>query len=89
MLGFGFALFLIMVILALIYSQYAAQKTGGSVETVTDMKKTSMPMESAKPLPATATPEAVADDLIDEALADRDDLDQHVIDEMEALEDGN
>lgn len=89
MLGFGFALFLIMVILALIYSQYAAQKTGGSVETVTDMKKTSMPMESAKPLPVTATPEAVADDLIDEALADRDDLDQHVTDEMEALEDGN
>lgn len=89
MLGFGFALFLIMVILALIYSQYAAQKMDGSVKTVTNTKKTSMPTESAKPLPVTVTPDVVADDLIDEALADRDDLDAHVADEMQALEEGN
>lgn len=88
MLGFGFALFLIMVILALIYSQYAAQKMGGSVETVTNMKKTA-PMDSAKPLPATVTPDAAVDDLIDEALADREDLTALTEDEIADMEEGN
>ncbi|MFA9262663.1 MAG: hypothetical protein ACEQSB_04930 [Undibacterium sp.] len=90
MLGFGFALFLIMVILALIYSQYAAKRMDRPVETVTKTStKTTTPVETAKPLPTAVTPDAAANDIIDEALADRDDLDLQVEDEVKALEEAN
>lgn len=88
MLGFGFALFLIMVILALIYTQYQTRQMD-TVQTVTKSTKSTSTTESAKPLPTAVTPDTAADDLIDEALADRDDLDAQVADEMQALEDGN
>ncbi len=88
MLGFGFALFLILVILALIYAQYQTRQID-TVQTVTKSASPTASKEAAKPLPTAVTPDAAASDIIDEALADRDDLDAQVADEMQALEDGN
>lgn len=95
MLGFGFALFLMMVILALIYSQYAAQKMGGSVDTTSAENttvKTKTMMEPTKspsaPVP-TVTVDTATDDLIDEAVADRDDMTILTDDEIADMTEGN
>lgn len=93
MLGFGFALFLILVILSVIYSQYVMRDQSGSVDmgqrapAAMDAEKKMAP--TAAPLPATVTPDTATDDLIDEALADRDDLSTFADDEMADIEEGN
>lgn len=97
LIGFGFALFLILVILAVIYSQYASRDMADPVPMVRpSMKKDAAadamkgaPATTATPLPATVTPDTVTDDLIDEALSDRDDLDTYTADEMADVEDGS
>jgi H+/gluconate symporter-like permease len=93
MLGFGFALFLMLVTLAVIYAQFAMQRQPNPAE-MNSMKKspgemgTTMTAPMAMPLPATVTPETAADDLIDEALADRDDLSAFAEDEAADSEEG-
>ncbi|MFZ1654506.1 MAG: hypothetical protein WAT84_01610 [Candidatus Moraniibacteriota bacterium] len=96
MLGFGFALFLMLVILAVIYSQYALQSQPNLSDTVQPKSTMNAGKKSAPtvdiattPLPTTVTPETAANDLIDEALADRDDLSASEEDEMADLENGN
>ncbi len=92
MLGFGFALFLMLVILAVVYSQFVVQQepSGGN-----DMVRPQPAADTAKssaataPLPATVNPDTAADDLIDEALADRDDLSAFTEDELADIEEGN
>lgn len=98
MLGFGFALFLMLVVLAVIYSQYVMRSQTHSVDakpwsqpTAGTEKKQPAPSVgvATAPLPTTVTPETAANDLIDEALADRDDLSASEEDEMADLENGN
>ncbi len=99
MLGFGFALFLMLVILALIYTQYSMQDqpspsaTNPMMPTSDSMGKTekqAAPSSVATtPLPATVTPDTATADLIDEALADREDFSALGEDEMADLEEGN
>lgn len=90
MLGFGFVLFLMLVMLAVIYSQFAMLKQPNPVDTTPGNSMGETQKTSAlAPLPATVTPETAADDLIDEALADRDDLSASEADEMADLESGN
>ncbi len=93
MLGFGFVLFLMLVMLAVIYSQFAMLKQPNPAEMMTrpeasdDRGKMMAPI--ATPLPAAVTPDTASDDLIDEALTDRDDLSSDVEEELTALEEGN
>ncbi|MFZ1626171.1 MAG: hypothetical protein WAT81_00015 [Candidatus Moraniibacteriota bacterium] len=91
MLGFGFVLFLMLVMLAVVYSQFAMQKQSNSAMSPRSSsgQEQKQVTPAMAPLPATVTPEAAATDLVDEALADRDDLTAHVEDELTALEEGN
>ena len=95
MLGFGFALFLILVILSLIYTQSVVHDESNSAEmnqqsATGQMSPERTPSDMAtRPLPTTITPETAADDLIDEALADRDDLTEFTADEVADVEEGN
>lgn len=92
MLGFGFALFLMMVVLAFIYSQFTMRQQESSVDTtlrspVGGMQKGMLP--STAPLPTAVNPSTAAEDIIDEALTDRDDLSVFTEDELADIEEGN
>lgn len=98
MLGFGFALFLMLVILSVMYSQYVVRHQENAVETNPlpmptgdqpwrDQVAPSVREQVSRS--AVVTPETVAVDLIDEALADRDDLSTVTEDELTDLEEGN
>ncbi len=95
MLGFGFALFLIFVILAAIYSQYVVRNQSNSSNDMVRPKppmsaeKSMAPSTATAPLPTAVNPDTVADDLVDEALADRDDLSSFTEDELADIEEGN
>lgn len=91
MLGFGFALFLILVILAAIYSQYVMRDQSNSADEMVRPKPTMTTEKSTAtaPLPTAVNPDTAADDLIDEALADRDDLSTFTEDELADIEEGN
>jgi hypothetical protein len=94
MLGFGFALFLMLVILAVVYAQYAVRDESVSSERRSprsaETPKTMTPSDATvMPLPAAVTPDTAADDLIDEALADRDDLSAFADDEAADAEEGS
>lgn len=93
MLGFGFALFLILVILAALYSQYVMRDQSNSADisprsSTGEMQK-GMPTSVTAPLPTAVNPDTAANDLIDEALADRDDLSASEEDELADIEEGN
>ncbi len=101
-LGFGFALFLILVILAVIASLYAMKRqlnpsdmpavpvmpAGNQVERGSGATVTSSDA-AVLPLPTIVTPDTAADDLIDEALADRDDLSAFAEDEAADAAEGS
>ncbi len=100
MLGFGFALFLMLVVLAVIYAQYVmrdqlnpatgmARPMSAGDQSERNSEVTSATSTVTAPLPSTVTPETVTDDLIDEALADRDDLSALAEDELADIEEGN
>lgn len=91
MLGFGFALFLMLVLLAVIYSQFAMQRQPNPAEKMTKPQSASETgkQSAPAPLPATVTADTAVDDLIDEAIADRDDLSGLEEDEMADIEEGN
>ncbi len=95
MLGFGFALFLILVILAVIYSQYAMRSQSNPADEMVRPKpsmsteKSAAPSTATAPLPTTVNPGTVADDLVDEALDDSDDLSAFTEDELADIEEGN
>lgn len=91
MLGFGFALFLILVILAAIYSQYVMRDQSNSADEMVRPKPAMNTEKSTAtaPLPTAVNPDTAADDLIDEALADRDDLSAFTEDELADIEEGN
>lgn len=95
MLGFGFALFLILVILAVIYSQFVMHRQSGSPDEmvrpnpVISTEKSAALSTAAAPLPTAVNAATVTDDLIDEALADRDDLSVFTEDELADIEEGN
>jgi hypothetical protein len=98
MLGFGFVLFLMLVVLSVIYSQYVVRHPGNVVDTNSlPMPTGDQPWRDRVVPPANeqasrsvvVTPETAAVDLIDEALADRDDLSAFTEDELADLEEGN
>lgn len=80
-----------LFLLALIYSQYAMRKQANpfNAGSTGEMRPAADTATATAPLPAAVTPGTVADDLIDEALADRDDLSSLVEDEMADVEEGN
>lgn len=95
-IAFGFALFLMLVVLAVVYSQFASKKTGDSMNVNTKMMQGTeqMPLQSGSgnerpAVTGPVTPDVVADDLIDEAISDRDDLTGYDNDEMADVEDGS
>ena len=95
-IGFGFALFLMLVILAFIYSQFAGQKAMAPLGTDTHtmpMNDKMMPTGSGpasdRSLPTSITPDSVTDDLIDEALLERESTDDYTADEVADVEDGS
>lgn len=95
MLGFGFALFLILVILAAIYSQYVMRSQSNSADEMVRPKppksteKSAAPSTATAPLPEAVNPGTVADDLIDEVIDDSDDLSAFTEDELADIEEGN
>lgn len=95
-IGFGFALFLMLVVLAFIYSQFAGQKAMAPVDTdihtmpmKDKMMQTGSDPSSDRSLPTSITPDSVTDDLIDEALLDRNSTDDYAADEVADVEDGS
>jgi|GEM_PF-7044653 len=89
MLGFGFALFLMLVALALIYAQFAMERQGNPADSGMTKRSMSASQTVAKPLPVTVTPDSATTDLIDEAMADRDDFSTLTADEIADTEEGN
>ena len=90
-IAFGFVLFLMLVVLAVVYSQFI-NTSGTPVNT--KMMETSVPtpMKPSSEMQTTTgpvTPETVTDDLIDDAISDRDDLSGYDSDEMSDIEDGS
>lgn len=95
-IGFGFALFLILVILAFVYSQFAGKDAMAPGMSEQENPKAMMPVESGRMgntnetmVTGPVTPTSVSEDLIDEALSDRDALDDYTADEMADVEDGS
>lgn len=101
MIGFGFALFLMLVMLAVVYAQFAVRHEGNpaAMGEVPVMPTGDQPWKNGKmmpgdtvadaqPLPTTVTPDVAAADLIDEALVDRDDLATFMEDELADIEEG-
>jgi zona occludens toxin (predicted ATPase) len=88
-LGFGFVLFLVMVALAFVYAQFVVQDEPAPGDALPVVKR-SVPESGTpapqQPLPEAVTPDAAVDDLIDEALADRDDLSLFEDDELADVE---
>lgn len=100
LIGFGFGLLLVLVVLAVIYSQFTRQPMPTAVDTDVPAMRSEQPMNTGAPaagapsaaqapITGAVTPDRVADDLIDEALADRDDLSNYDSDEMADVEEGN
>lgn len=96
-IGFGFALFLILVILAFIYSQFADQRAMApsvpqesmNLQVMPPKESGSMESKSSAAITGPVTPDSVTNDLIDEALSDRDVIDSYTADEMADVEDGS
>lgn len=89
-IAFGFALFLMLVVLAVVYSQFASKKVGDSMNVNTQMMPQSSGSNNERPaVTGPVTPDVIADDLIDEAISDRDDLSGYDDDEMADIEDGS
>lgn len=95
-IAFGFGLLLMLIVLAVLYAQFTRQPMPMPQESMAGSKNM-MPKEQQMMAPqgqsaaatGTVTPDQVADDLIDEALSDRDDLSGYDADEMADVEDGS
>ena len=92
-IAFGFALFFMLVVLAFVYSQFVKNKmpvgTNTEMMPASDMPAPEKQMSPVEVITGPVTPDMVADDLIDEALSDRDDLSGYDSDEMADIEDGS
>ncbi len=89
-IAFGFALFLMLAVLAVVYSQFASKKAGDSMNVNTQMMPQSAGSNTERSaVTGPVTPDVIADDLIDEAISDRDDLTGYDNDEMADIEDGS
>lgn len=97
-IAFGFGSFLMLVVLAVLYGVFTRQPGPmpgempimmPSNESMQDGAKPEMTKQSVPAVVGEVTPDRVADDLIDEALSDRDDLSNYDSDEMADVEDGS
>lgn len=96
-IAFGFGSLLMLVILAVLYTVFTRQpapmpRDVPMMPSKTDMKNEMKPETSKLSAPAVVgdvTPDRVADDLIDEALSDRDDLSNYDSDEQADVQDGS
>lgn len=93
-IGFGFGLFLTLVILAVVYSQYAGQHRPLSADgphqvPMKDAKSARTSSAAAPVVTGPVSPDTVSKDLIDEATADREDLSGYEQDEMADVADGS
>jgi hypothetical protein len=92
LIGFGFGLLLILFVLALIYTLFTDKDT---MMPTSDSQPTPMMqdapsgMTKTQPVTGPVTPDVVTSDLIDEAVADRDDLNTYTEDEIADVEDGS
>ncbi len=92
LIGFGFGLLLILFVLALVYTLFTDK--GTMMPTSESQSTPMMPGEPAgmiktQPVTGPVTPDVVTSDLIDEAVADRDDLNTYTEDEIADVEDGS
>lgn len=89
-IAFGFALFLMLVVLAVVYSQFVSKKVGDSMNVNTQTMTQSTGSNTEQPaVTDPVTPDMIADDLIDDAISDRDDLTSYDSDEIADVEDGS
>ncbi len=93
-IAFGFGLLLMLIVLAVLYAQFTRQPMSqepmaGSKNMMPKEKQVMMPQDQSTATTGTVTPDQVADDLIDEALSDRDDLSGYDADEVADVEDGS
>lgn len=92
-IAFGFGSLLMLVVLAVLYSIFTRQPADmPMIPSKTDMKNEMKSETSKSSTPAIVgevTPDRVADDLIDEALSDRDDLSDYDSDEQADVQDGS
>lgn len=90
-IAFGFALFLMLVVLAVVYSQFI-----NTSETLVNTKmmepSVPTPMKPSSEMQTTTgpiTPEVITDDLLDEALLEQADFSAYTEDEVADVEDGS
>ncbi|TXH01432.1 MAG: hypothetical protein E6P95_01865 [Candidatus Moraniibacteriota bacterium] len=95
-IGFGFALFVVLLLLAFIYAQFAGKDAMAPGMSEQENPQAMMPVESGSmkntsetTVTGPVTPDVVVDDLIDEAIADRDDTTSYTDDEISDVEDGS
>lgn len=91
-IAFGFVLFVLFVVLAVVYSQFASRNamtpTADKVLTETAVPVGALD-NNKMPVVGPVTPDTVTNDLIDEATADRDATDAYTDDEMADVQDGS
>ncbi len=94
MIAFGFALFLMLVVLAFVYSQFASPEPQSAMPTNTSMMEESTTPEAKRgnmmpSVMSPVTPEVLVDDLISEAVSDSEDTNSYTDDEVADVEDGS
>ena len=90
-IAFGFALFLMLAVLAVVYSQFI---NSSETPVNTKMMETNVPapMKLSPEVETTTgpiTPEVITDDLLDEALLEQADFSAYTEDEVADVEDGS
>lgn len=90
-IAFGFALFLMLVVLAVVYSQFVGKESMMPTDNrmMSNENKSLNQGSQGMPVTGPATPDTVTADLIDEAIADREELGEYENDEMADIEDGS
>ena len=95
-IAFGFGAFCMLVVLAVLYGVFTRQPAPmpdmpmmPSKESMKESVKSEVMKQSVPAVVGDVTPDRVADDLIDEALSDRDDLSNYDSDEQADVQDGS
>lgn len=92
LIGFGFGLFFMLLILAVLYSIFTRQpaEAPAHMKPMLDQPQSvENAMNKKMAVPGVVTPDVVVDDLVDEAVADNADLTNYESDEMADIEDGS
>lgn len=92
LIGFGFGLLLVLFVLAVVYTLFTDKDTMMPVDDSQPtpmMQDESLGTTKTQPVTGLVTPDTITSDLIDEAVADRDDLSTYTEDEIADVQDGS